>query len=95
MAEKDEAVGVVKVSKSYSVNMDDVVSVLKSAAMVGAAAAITAIVQSLGQIEMGENMVIIIPMVTMALNALSKWIKTSVYPTKETVEVAKEVAKQE
>jgi hypothetical protein len=89
MAE-NETVGVVKVSKSFSVNMDDVMSVLKSAAMVGAAAALTAIVQSIGKIEMGENMVIVIPMVTMALNAAVKWLKTSVYPTKETVENVKQ-----
>lgn len=86
----ESKVGLVKVSKSFSINMEDVIVVLKNAAMVGAAAAITAIVENVGKIEMGENLVIVIPMVTMALNAAVKWFQTSVYPTKETVENVKQ-----
>jgi len=87
--ENDESVGVLKVSKKYSLNMDDVASVLKNAAIVGIAAALTAITQTLGNIEMGESTVILIPLVTMGLNALVKWLTNSLYPTKETIEILK------
>lgn len=87
---KDESVGWVKTSPKYSLNMDDLVSVLRNAAIVGAAAALTAIVQTLGKIEMGENMVIVIPLVTMVISATVKWLNNNIYPTKETVKNLKQ-----
>jgi hypothetical protein len=77
-----------KVSKNFTFNTQDLVVVLKNAALVGAAAAITAVVDSLGKIEMGESMVVVIPIVTMVLNTVVKYLTSSIYQAKET---AKEI----
>ncbi len=66
-------------SPRFGFNMEDLMSVLRTALMVGSAAALTFIVDNLGKIEMGENMLIVIPMVTMAIKALIRWIKDNTF----------------
>ena len=60
-------------SGRFSLNMDDVVKVAKNAVLVGIAAALTFAVGNLGEIEMGENLLILIPMITMGLQFVIKW----------------------
>ena len=70
-------------SSRFGFNMDDMMEVVKTALMVGGAAALTFIVDNLGKIEMGENLLIVIPMVTMALQTLVRWVKDNTYPKKD------------
>jgi hypothetical protein len=72
----------VKVSKSFSINVQDLLSVGKHALIVAASAGLTAVVDSLGHIQMGESMLIVIPLVSMSLKALLKYLETSVYAKK-------------
>lgn len=62
-------------SGRFSLNMDDVSKVVKNAVLVGVAAALTFVVSNLGEIEMGENLLIVVPMVTMALQTAIKWVQ--------------------
>lgn len=78
----EEKVVEAKVSKSFSINVQDLVSVGKHAAIVAAAAGLTALVNSLGNIQMGESTIILVPMVSMGLKAVIKWLETSVYAKK-------------
>jgi hypothetical protein len=78
------ASGQFQVSKNFNLNTSDLMIVLKNAALVGAAAALTAVVDSLGNIEMGENMVVVIPIVTMVLNTVVKFLTSSVYMVEDT-----------
>ena len=78
MPEKKEAK--VLGSGKFSLNMDDVAKVAKSAVLVGVAAALTFVVDSLGEIEMGENLLIVIPMVTMGLHAAIRWVNDYTNP---------------
>ena len=61
-------------SGRFSLNMDDVTKVVKTAVLVGVAAALTFVAGNLGEIEMGENLLIVLPMVTMGLQAAIKWV---------------------
>ena len=62
-------------SGRFSINTEDVVKVLKTAVLVGAAAALTFIGASLGEIEMGENLLIALPLVTMGIQTAIKFIQ--------------------
>lgn len=76
-------------SPRFVFNMDDLMTVLKTALMVGAATALTFLVDNLGKIEMGENLLIFVPMVTMALNAVIRWVKDNTYKKVVVEEVTK------
>ena len=62
-------------SSRFKFNVEDLMDVLKNALMVGVAAVLTFVVDNIGNIEMGESLLIVVPMVTMALNAAIRWVK--------------------
>lgn len=72
-----------KGSPKFNLNTNDVMEVLKNALLVGVASILTFIVDNIGNIEMGENLLIVIPMVTMALNAAVRWINDNALGAKE------------
>ena len=62
-------------SGRFSLNKDDLFRVLKNAALVGVAAALTFVGANLGDIEMGENLLIALPLVTMAIQTAIKFVQ--------------------
>ena len=75
-----------KGSSRFKFNSMDLMDVLKNAIMVGLAAVLTFVVDNVGNIEMGENLLIVIPMVTMALNAAIRWIKDTTFGNEDQTE---------
>ena len=64
-------------SKSFSLDMTDVVSVLKNALLVALAAFLTAIVNNLHIIDLGQYTALVIPVVTLILDSVIKWTKNN------------------
>jgi hypothetical protein len=62
-------------SKSFSFDYNDILAVVKNALLVGAAAAVTFLAESIAKIDMGASNVFISPVVAVALNSLSRWLK--------------------
>jgi len=75
-----------KGSPRFKFNNTDLMDVLKNAIMVGLAAVLTFVVDNIGNIEMGENLLIVIPMVTMALNTAIRWIKDTTFGNEDQTE---------
>lgn len=70
-------------SPRFKFNVEDLMGVLKTALMVALAAFLTFLVQSLGNIEMGEGVLIFIPAVTAVLNGLINWVKDNTPKTED------------
>lgn len=64
-------------SKSFSLNLTDVVGLLKNALLVAVAAFITAVVNGLAHLDLGEYTALIVPMVTVFLDTILKWVKNN------------------
>lgn len=64
-------------SKKFSLDMTDVVSLLKNAFLVAAAAFITAVMSGIGSLDLGAYTAVIIPIVTVALDTVLKWLKNN------------------
>ena len=62
-------------SAKYSLNTNDVVSVVKNAVLVGTAAVLTYMLENLNQIDWGHLGVLLVPVVTLILDSLIKWIR--------------------
>lgn len=62
-------------SKKFSLDVNDVRSVLKNAAMVGFAAFITTAMNDVGKIDFGTMSPLIVPVVTLLLDSVLKWTK--------------------
>ena len=77
-------------SPRFKFNTEDLFNVLKNAVMVGLAAILTFIVENIGNIEMGESLLIVIPMVTMGLNAVINWINDNTFGREDETEVEEE-----
>ena len=64
-------------SKSFSLDLTDVASLFKNALLVAIAAFLTALANGVGSLDLGNYTALIIPMVTVALDTLLKWIKNN------------------
>jgi len=69
-------------SKALSFDKNDMIVVIKNAVLIGAAAAVTFLAESLAKIDMGTGNVLVIPIVAVALNSLSRWLKDYTKNTK-------------
>lgn len=67
-------------SKSFSLDMTDAISLLKNALLVAVAAFLTALVNGVGSLDLGSYTTLIIPMVTVALDTVLKWVKNNTSP---------------
>jgi hypothetical protein len=68
-------------SKSLSFDKNDLTAVLTNALIVGAAAAITFIGENLAKLDLGQSTALVIPIVAVVLNTVSRWLKN--YTTKK------------
>ena len=64
-------------SKPYTLNWDDVWGVGKNALLVGGAAGLTVVVQNLHVVDLGAYGPLIVPVVTMALDTVIKWMRNN------------------
>lgn len=62
-------------SKSYSMDMNDVISVGKNAMLVGLAAVLTYVGENLTKIDLGSMSALVVPVVVVILNSTIKWAK--------------------
>ena len=62
-------------SPRFKLNTEDLMEVVKNALLVGVAAILTFVVDNIGKIEMGESLLIVLPMITLGLNTAIRWIK--------------------
>lgn len=64
-------------SKSFSLDMLDVWVLLKNALLVALAAFLTAIMNGIGAIDLGQYTALLIPMITVVLDTVIKWAKNN------------------
>lgn len=64
-------------SKSFSLDMLDVWALLKNALLVALAAFLTAIMNGIGSIDLGQYTALLIPMITVFLDTVIKWAKNN------------------
>jgi hypothetical protein len=64
-------------SKAFTLNWSDVWSVGKSALLVGGAAGLTVVAQNLHVVDMGAYGPLIVPVVSIALDTVIKWMKNN------------------
>lgn len=62
-------------SKSFSLNGADLVSLGKNALLVAGAAGLTYVASNLGSLDLGATGALIVPVVTVVLDSLIKWMK--------------------
>ena len=62
-------------SEKFKLDMDDTVGLLKTAVLVGAAAAVTYVADNLGGLDLGMWTGMIVPVVAIGLQSVQKWIK--------------------
>ena len=68
-------------SKGFSFDKNDLIVVLKNALLVGAAAGVTFLAENLAKLDLGQSTALVIPIVAVVLNTLSRWLKD--YTTKK------------
>lgn len=62
-------------SGPYSLNTTDLVNVGKNALLVGLAAVLTYVGENLTKIDLGAASALIVPVVVVAINTVTKWVK--------------------
>lgn len=62
-------------SKSFALDVSDIVVLFKNALLVAVAAFLTAIVNNIGQLDLGSYTPLVVPMVTVILDTIIKWTK--------------------
>lgn len=62
-------------SKSFNLNMDDAKKLAKHALLVGGAAALTVVAENLHIVELGAWGPLVVPVITLTLNALISWMR--------------------
>jgi hypothetical protein len=62
-------------SKKFTLDLTDFWGLAKNALLVGGAAAVTYIIQNLGQLDLGDMGALLVPVIAVALDAVVKWLK--------------------
>jgi hypothetical protein len=62
-------------SGSFSFNFNDLVSVSKNALLVAVAAGLTYVGENIANVDLGPSGLMIVPIVTVAINTLVRWVK--------------------
>lgn len=64
-------------SKSFTLNTSDLVNLAKNAALVGLAAVLTYVGENIADVDLGATGVMIVPVVSVGIDTLVKWIKNN------------------
>lgn len=62
-------------SKPFKLDMSDTVDLVKTAVLVGVAAAVTYVTDNLGSLDLGMWTGMIVPVVAVGLQSVLKWVK--------------------
>ena len=62
-------------SKSFDINVVDLISVGKNALLVGVAAVLTYVGENIANVDLGNLSALVVPVVTIVINTLVKWLK--------------------
>lgn len=62
-------------SKAFSINTKDLLIVGKNALLVGGAAALTVVAQNLNVVDLGVYGPIVVPVITIGLDSLIRWMR--------------------
>ena len=73
-------------SKSFTLDMVDVWAVMKNALLVALAAFLTAVMNNLHMIDLGVYTAMVIPVVSLVLDTIIKWVKNNSEEKEETEE---------
>jgi hypothetical protein len=65
-------------SKAFELNANDLKAVFKNALLVGVAAVLTYVGQNLSNIDLGAGTALVIPVLTLVIDSLVKWVKDNV-----------------
>jgi hypothetical protein len=74
-------------SARFNLDKDDIKTLAMNALLVGSAAALTYVGENLAGLDLGNTGLLLVPIVTVALNSAIKWLKDN---KKETVDVIEE-----
>jgi hypothetical protein len=64
-----------KGSKRFTLNLSDISGVVKTASLVGGAAALTVIAENLHVLDIGHYAPLIVPIIALGLDTAIKWLK--------------------
>lgn len=62
-------------SNRYALNVNDLVALAKNAVLVGTAAVLTYVMENLNTVDWGTTGVLLVPVVTVLLDTVIKWVK--------------------
>jgi hypothetical protein len=62
-------------STAFALNTTDLISVGKNALLVGLAAVLTYVGENIASVDLGAASALIVPVVVVAINTLTKWVK--------------------
>ena len=62
-------------SKSFTMDVNDIISIGKNALLVGLAAVLTYVGENISEVDLGNASALIVPVVVVTVNTLVSWIK--------------------
>jgi len=65
-------------SRSYQLDKNDVLALVKNAVLVGLAAVLTYVGENLVKLDLGPSVALFVPVVAMVLDSAVKWAKNNV-----------------
>ena len=70
-------------SEAFSLNTSDLVSVGKTAVLVGLAAVLTYLGDNIGKLDLGSYSALVVPIVVVAINTATRWVKDNTLEAKK------------
>ncbi len=67
-----------KNSPAFSLNVTDVIEITKNTALVALAAALTYLGENIGDLDLGNMGVMLVPIAAVVINTMVKWAKNNV-----------------
>ncbi len=64
-------------SKKFKLDISDLSNLGKNALLVGGAAAVTYVMQNLGELDLGNMGALVVPVIALALDTVIKWMKNN------------------
>ena len=65
-------------SRSYQLDKNDVIALVKNAVLVGLAAVLTYVGQNVTKLDLGPSVALFVPVIAMMLDSAVKWVKNNV-----------------
>ena len=62
-------------SKKFTLNLDDVKTLVKNAVLVGTAAALAYMGENIGDVDMGPTGLLLVPVISVAIDTMVSWLR--------------------